>query len=867
MIRYFKERLGDWEIGRLTRSNLPISQSLGVPTANLLLLLIPLIYLATLAQFPVFGDPTEYTFVANRLGIAHPPGYAFITLLGKLIQTAVPIGTIAWRMHLLSAVAGTLACLFVFGTVKNATTNLPGFGVVAALFAAFSVGTAVNHWQHAIHANPHIITATFLLANLFFLTKWWAGEQGSGGAGEQRSGGEISFSPSLLCPSAPLPLCPSANKWLYAFCLSAGLGITHHPLTVFGFVGYGLFVVWVRPSILRDWRTLLKMVGFAVLGTAVWLYFPLRSPLNPGFGPTTMNTLDGFLAHVLARGLAESLPTFTLADLPNRQLVFWTILRLQYTLPTILLAVFGFIWLLWQAVDGKWQAASQSPNLPISSAPPLPRSPAPLLLLYTLPVLSTYAFVINLRAQDVMAYLIGPLAVVGLWAGIGLFGVLRLAEVRRSGGAGVIVALLAAFFFVMGPVYQFVRNWPLVSLRDERAAQAYVEAVFEHFAGQGQGAVLLNDWEHMTPLWYAQFVDGRWPNSSDIRPEFISTGSANPWLEAIFQFLPGGPVYLSNFRPNVIAGTEFRLRPSAPFYQVVEPGDETLPPELTAVSARGGDIEILGYLLPETAVLAGDFVPLTLAMRAPEGTADYYVPVLQVGDLRYEFTTDSHLITPNWWPDEVIVERFDFALPHDLPDGNYPITLNLKNLSQDKELPLNLDLGILTVTPQANPPQTDHLLANFRQRVGLVSAVARANDKTVHAPWTAEQALHVQPGDTVNLILEWQSLAKAEESYTVFVHLIDSNNVPHVALDYTPLGGSTPTHLWIPKWLPGQRMLDPYRLDIPPELPPGTYFIEVGLYEMVGGRRLHLSDQYGNLNGDRYILGPISVGHGQDLQD
>ncbi|MCA9960877.1 MAG: hypothetical protein KC443_17675, partial [Anaerolineales bacterium] len=50
---------------------------------RLFLLLIPLLYLFTLARTPVLGDPTEYTFIANVLGIAHPPGYAFITVLGK----------------------------------------------------------------------------------------------------------------------------------------------------------------------------------------------------------------------------------------------------------------------------------------------------------------------------------------------------------------------------------------------------------------------------------------------------------------------------------------------------------------------------------------------------------------------------------------------------------------------------------------------------------------------------------------------------------------------------------------------------------------------------------------------------------------
>ena len=290
-------------------------------SASLFLLILPVLYILTLAQSPVLGDPSEYTFVANMLGIAHPPGYAFITLVGKLFQTAVPIGLIAWRMHLLAAVSASLGAWFIFGIIKTLGRNLSGLADLTGLFGAFLVGTSVNYWQHAIHANPHILTATFMAANLYFLTRWWASEQ-----------------------SADEELDGRSHKWLYAFCVSAGLGITHHPLTVFGFPAYGLFILWVRPSILKEWRTLLKMIGFALLGLSIWLYFPIRSPMDPGFGPTTMNTLNGFLDHVLARGLSDSLPYFALADQPDRARVFWSLLRLQYTLPIIGLAIFGLIY-------------------------------------------------------------------------------------------------------------------------------------------------------------------------------------------------------------------------------------------------------------------------------------------------------------------------------------------------------------------------------------------------------------------------------------------------------------------------------------------------------------------------------------------
>lgn len=821
-----------------TRFNL---QSLIFPLAIILILLG--LYWATLAQSLVLGDPSEYTMITAVLGIAHPPGYAFYTVLGKLFQIIIPFGEIPWRMHLLSAVTTTVAALALYGIIVTLGERKPSTYLIG-VFPALLGGTAVNIWQHSIHANPHIITGTFLVVNVFFLTKWWADQQGSRGAGEQ---GRKSHS----------------NKWLYAFSLSAGLGITHHPLTVFGFPAYTIFIllVWWQQS--KDQRlereavhnlqspisnlryrlpTIFTMLFFALLGLSVWLYYPLRSPSAP-FGPTTMNTLDGFLAHVLARGLTESLPYYPLSEQPNRLIVFWSILRLQYALPVIGLALLGIASPILDAAKQRRRDA----------ASPRPLTPVPLLplTLSLLAFLTTYAFVISLRAQDIMAYLLGPLLLVALFAGMGLLWL--MAQFR---GKWPVWGLIAAAFIV-GPVLQVAQNLPNVSLRDYHEGADAITNAFGWFDGTVENATLLNNWEVQTPLWYEEYVNGRTP--PHVTPIFISTGGSNPWLEGVFAHLPGGPVFTHAYRPEILAGTEFRLRPRGPYYQVAEPGDTTLPPELTAVSATAETIKIVGFELPQTAVTAGDYVPLTLAMTTPSGTADYYVPVVRVGDIAYPFTTDSHLITPRWVPGEIIVERFDLALPHNLPAGRYPVSVDLKNLSTDTEMPLNLSLGTLTVTAHPNPPQTADLLANFRQRVGLVDAVARgAGNGRTPAPWSSP--LTASPGDTIHLTLRWRALDKAEESYTVFVHLIDLANQPLVALDYTPLGGAMPTHLWIPKWLPGQEMRDPYSLQIPPDLPPGQYLIEVGFYEMVGLRRLHLAAADGSLVGDRYILGSVVVG-------
>jgi hypothetical protein len=781
-----------------------------------------------MAYSPVLGDPTEYTFVAHILGIAHPPGYAFITLLGKLFQTLIPFGEISWRMHLLSAMVASVAAILVYAIIRSIIRSLKGqdndtirlpLGVVAALFGAFTVATGTDFWQHAIHANPHIITATFLAANLFFLTRWWATVRSE--------------------TSASL----DAQRWLYLFSFSAGLGVTHHPLTVFSFPAYAIFILVVKPDLLRDWKTILKMVAFALLGLALWLYFPIRSSMGPPFGPSSMNTIDGFLDHILGRGITEALPYFPLSEQADRARVFWSILRLQYSLPVIFLALFALVWPILDKINSRknddWPGPVRAPNA--------------IILLLALAFLLNYAFVISLKAQDIMAYLLGPLLIIGLLAGLGMFALTIYANYALR-LANIWLLLLLTALFLLGPVIQIVRNISRISLQQYDEGSAYVEAVFSRFTGQSEGAVLLNDWEHMTPLWYTQFIEGRWPDSADVRPEYVST--ARTWLENVFDFLPGGPVYLSNYRREIVdAG--FRLRPFGPFYRVVEPGDQSLPPEINQDSGAWQDIEILGTLLPETDVAAGDYISLILAMRSPQGTTDYYVPVVEVSDLSFTFTTDSHLLTPEWLPGEIVVERFDFALPHTLPAGEYPITVSLRNLSSDETSEPLLAPGELNVTTEPFPPPVDNLLANFRQRVGLESAAVRSGFRSISAPW--EEPVVVEPGDTIPLTLRWISLDYAEESYTIFVHLIDPANHPILALDYTPLGGAAPTHLWIPKWLPSQRYTDPYRLTIPDNLTPGTYFIEVGIYEMVSKRRLHIADNAGNLIGDRYILGPIQV--------
>src|SRR5512139_3685955 len=146
-------------------------------------------YASTVPPVQVFGDPSEYTFIPWILGIAHPPGYAFYTLLAALWQRLVPIGSVAFRTHLLASTVGALSATLVYlivlrliktlsprpalseapfrapeaGKGGGAAPPLPKGAVslrerglrgeallhLPALFAGLSLAAATDLWQHS----------------------------------------------------------------------------------------------------------------------------------------------------------------------------------------------------------------------------------------------------------------------------------------------------------------------------------------------------------------------------------------------------------------------------------------------------------------------------------------------------------------------------------------------------------------------------------------------------------------------------------------------------------------------------------------------------------------------------------------------
>jgi hypothetical protein len=96
----------------------------------------------------------------------------------------------------------------------------------------------------------------------------------------------------------------------------------------------------------------------------------------------------------------------------------------------------------------------------------------------------------------------------------------------------------------------------------------------------------------------------------------------------------------------------------------------------------------------------------------------------------------------------------------------------------------------------------------------------------------------VRAGSTARVVLYWTAEARSETNLTTFVHLVAGNaetGGDRVAQrDAQPGGGTRPTG----SWKHGDFVGDVYEMLIPPETPPGTYRVVVGMYEFATMRRV-----------------------------
>lgn len=192
------------------------------------------------------------------------------------------------------------------------------------------------------------------------------------------------------------------------------------------------------------------------------------------------------------------------------------------------------------------------------------------------------------------------------------------------------------------------------------------------------------------------------------------------------------------------------------------------------------------------------------------------------------------MIPTNLFFDMPLPDPKPLTMPVALPDGIYRLEALAYNAA--------------TVTPLAEPAP----FAWFQQ--GQPPAPTQRLD----AAWQDGIVLMgadpisttVAAGSTMTIRLVWSATAQPQQSYTMFVHLVDDSGVPLAQHDRQPLGGFYPTAAWTA----GVVVADVYQLAVPAELAPGPYRLIAGLYDPATNEQLAVLK-----GGDHFSLAEVNV--------
>jgi 4-amino-4-deoxy-L-arabinose transferase-like glycosyltransferase len=112
------------------------------------------------------------------------------------------------------------------------------------------------------------------------------------------------------------------------------------------------------------------------------------------------------------------------------------------------------------------------------------------------------------------------------------------------------------------------------------------------------------------------------------------------------------------------------------------------------------------------------------------------------------------------------------------------------------------------------------------------------------------------PGEEIPVTLYWEAIEPFNQNYSIFLHLVNSHDLVPAQRDALPGMGALST-----QWLtPGQKWSERRMLTLPESTysPDQTAF-EVGLYDLVTGKRLEAVSAEGQIIGDRVRFGQLNI--------
>lgn len=565
------------------------------------------VYLPTLSPTVVLDDGGELQMLATTLGVPHPTGYPLFTVLGWLF-TRLPLGgDAAFRVTLFCALTAAISVALIYLVARELQV-----GRAAALSAALLAAAAPRVWMHASAAEVYSLANLFILLGIWLLLRWGAGKTS-----------------------------------LWVVTLALGFGLTHHiSLRLFG-PAMLVYILWIDPRLPLKPRRWLPALACLVLPLALYAYLPLRAAHFMGLPQWTGDILGipkavasglvsphyaaGFWNLVLALDYSQQFLAGQSGEFGQVVVQFLNMSREQFPLLAFPFMLLGIVHLFRRKPRANW-----------------------LLMLSAVTVLALGLRFLALVGEDGDSF-IPVYLLLALWFAAGADAVLawlgpRLARLRWA--RTLLLAGLCAI-----PLSSVVGTLPqMVDMRQTDWSQAFLAQPLR------QGAVLVGDWNIVTPLRYRQRVDS-------LRPDlWILHADANgARLLMARAFAEGRPFYAVR---RTVAGPRLLPLPAPRDAEIMHPANLVLG---SVVRWRGHDLE-------PAQPRAGEVLELGLYWQPVERIDRDWTTFVHLLDeqgnrlAQIDRVPGNEIYPPTLWePGQLIVDQYELSLPDDLPAGRYRI--------------------------------------------------------------------------------------------------------------------------------------------------------------------------------------------------
>lgn len=277
---------------------------------NVVVFLVSWIFFLIFQTTSIYGgDAGDLVTSAYLHGVAHPPGFPLYTLLGFLVSK-LPVSTVAFRVGLLSSIAGAGVITVLFMFLRDITKDTK-----ASLLAVCSLGGTYLFWLYASVPEVFMLHSFFVALLIYLLYKWDTTKK---------------------------------DRYLSAFTLALGLSLSHHLLTAFLLPGLIYFIVSNKKTLPKlSPKYIAKKIGLLAAGLTPYLYIFAAAFTIPAISWDNVTTIPNFFNLILRKtyGTFQSGPSFA-QSFVSRLIQFpymGEFMLSDFTVVGVLLAIVGFV--------------------------------------------------------------------------------------------------------------------------------------------------------------------------------------------------------------------------------------------------------------------------------------------------------------------------------------------------------------------------------------------------------------------------------------------------------------------------------------------------------------------------------------------